>query len=69
MLMINYKTSNCFSAVTHGITPVEYIIDIDISFAEFSLQEAIKSYLAISFPLLVSASTANISRINVTTGG
>ncbi|KAJ6659660.1 hypothetical protein lerEdw1_018629 [Lerista edwardsae] len=54
-------------AVTHGITPAEYIIDIDISFAEFSLQETIKSYLAISFPLLVSASTANISRINVTT--
>ncbi|XP_066493936.1 adhesion G protein-coupled receptor F5 [Tiliqua scincoides] len=55
-------------AVTHGITPVEYIIDIDISFAESSLQEAIKSYFDnFSFPLLVSSSTANISSINVTT--
>ncbi|XP_030411156.1 adhesion G protein-coupled receptor F5 isoform X1 [Gopherus evgoodei] len=55
---------------TFGLSPMEYKIDIEISYTDPSLLEAIKDYFKnLSFPVIVNTLDAamNISSLNVTT--
>ncbi|TFK08617.1 mitochondrial pyruvate carrier 2 [Platysternon megacephalum] len=55
---------------TFGLSPMEYKIDIEISYTDPSLLEAITDYLKnLSFPVIVNTSDAamNISSLSVTT--
>nr|XP_008161306.1 adhesion G protein-coupled receptor F5 isoform X1 [Chrysemys picta bellii]XP_023956821.1 adhesion G protein-coupled receptor F5 isoform X1 [Chrysemys picta bellii]XP_042704598.1 adhesion G protein-coupled receptor F5 isoform X1 [Chrysemys picta bellii] len=55
---------------TFGLSPLEYKIDIEISYTDPSLLEAIKDYFKnLSFPVIVNTSDAamNISSLSVTT--